>query len=125
MDVGHLREARCGSAFLAYGTGDVRIKILGDQDEDVDIDDTPGSQASIGRQTPPQLTAGEDGSSKYSDVSVPKVSTEGTSKRVHANEFPTQISETSGRVRRLSSVQVCECLVHKPENMCLCDSTSC
>lgn len=40
MDVGHLRTtARSGSDFLKYGTGDVRVKSLGDQDEDVDIDD--------------------------------------------------------------------------------------
>ncbi len=39
MDVGRLRKARSGSDFLDYGTGDVRIKTLGDQDEDVDIDD--------------------------------------------------------------------------------------
>lgn len=40
MDGGHLRTpARSGSDFLKYGTGDVRVKSLGDQDEDVDIDD--------------------------------------------------------------------------------------
>jgi len=39
MDVGHSRNARSGSDFLDYGTGDVCVKTLGDQDEDVDIDD--------------------------------------------------------------------------------------
>lgn len=78
---------------------------------------TAASQASIGRQTLPQLTVGEDGSSKYSDASVPKVSTEGTSKRMHASEFRKQMSaKTSGRrVRPLEIVQVCLYLVLNSE----------
>lgn len=39
MDVGYLRKAPSGADFLEYGVGDVRVKTLGDQDEDVDIDD--------------------------------------------------------------------------------------
>lgn len=155
MDVGHLRTpARSGSDFLKYGTGDVRVKSLGDQDEDVDIDDcdtggtppaagvsgaatgvgtpsksvagsTPaprvgvvssnsserrreqhaaGSQASNGRRPVPQLFPGEDGSSKYSDASVPKVSVEGTSKQ---SDFQKQMTvKSSGRrVRQLAVMQ--------------------
>lgn len=75
----------------------------------------------------PQPAPGEDGSSKHLDASVPKVSMEGTSKRLHASEFRKQLSaKTSGRVRRLSSVQVCVCLVVESETLCPCVySTSC
>lgn len=64
-----------------------------------------GSQASIGRRTVPQLVAGEDGSSKYSDASVPKVALEGTSKR---SDFQRQMSAKSSgrRVRQLAVMQV-------------------
>lgn len=39
MDVGYLWKVLSGVDFFEYGVGDVWVKMLGDQDEDVDIDD--------------------------------------------------------------------------------------
>lgn len=64
-----------------------------------------GSQASNGRRPVPQLFAGDDGSSKYSDASVPKVSVEGIPNQ---SDFQKRMTAKSSgrRVRQLAVMQV-------------------